>query len=51
MDIINEISNSIIKASTSFPEDRKRALKKAIGNEDDENSKWVLKQVYENDHT
>lgn len=48
MDIINEISNSIIKASTSFPEDRKRALKKAIKNEDDENSKWVLKQVYEN---
>lgn len=48
MDIINEISNSIIKASTSFPEDRKRALKKAIKNEEDENSKWVLKQVYEN---
>ncbi|WP_346676300.1 fumarate hydratase [Methanobrevibacter woesei] len=48
MDIIDEISNSIIKASTSFPEDRKRALKKAIGNEEDENSKWVLKQVYEN---
>lgn len=48
MDIINEISNSIIKASTSFPEDRKRALKKAIKNEGDENSKWVLKQIYEN---
>ena len=48
MDIINEISNAIIKASTSFPEDRKRALKTAIGNEEDKNSKWVLKQIYEN---
>ena len=48
MDIIEEISQSIIKASTSLSHDKHKALKMAISNEDDENACWALKQILEN---
>ena len=48
MDIVKDISNSIIKASTSLSKDKYHALKKAIQNEDNENAVWALKQILEN---
>ncbi len=48
MDIQNQISNSIIEASTSLSQDKLKALKSAISKEDNDNARWVLEQVYEN---
>ena len=48
MDILDDISQSIIKASTTLSKDKERALKKAISLEDNENAKWALKQILEN---
>ena len=48
MDILNEISQSIINASTSLSQDKYRALTKAISNEDNDNARWALKQILEN---
>lgn len=50
MDILNEISKSIIKASTTLSNDKLRALKSAIDNENNENAQWALKQILENYH-
>ena len=48
MDILNEISNSIIKASTTLSDDKYNALKHAIDVEDNENARWALTQILEN---
>lgn len=48
MNIKDKVSNLVIKASTDFPDDRKKALKKAIENEENENAIWVLNQIYKN---
>lgn len=48
MDILEDISKTIIDASTSISKDKFDALKRAIDIEDNENAKWVLKQVLEN---
>ena len=48
MDILDEISKTIVKASTSLSEDKSRALKKAIEMEDSENARWALNKIYEN---
>ena len=48
MDILEDISQTIIKASTSLSKDKSDALEKAIEIEDNENAKWALKQIYEN---
>lgn len=48
MNLVSEISDAIIKASTSLSNDKKEALKKAIKIEDNENALWVLNQIYEN---
>lgn len=48
MDILRDISKSIIKASTTLSKDKYDALKHAIENEDNENAKWALKQMLEN---
>lgn len=48
MDIVNEISKTIIKASTNLSDDKLRALKYAISIEDDENARWALEQILEN---
>ena len=48
MDIIEDVSNAIIKASTNLSEDKFNALKKAISVEDNENALWALNQILEN---
>lgn len=48
MDILEDISQSIIKASTSLSDDKLKALKKAVEIEDNENAKWALEQICEN---
>ncbi len=48
MNILEEISQTIIKASTSLSDDKSKALKKAIEIEDNENARWALEQIHEN---
>lgn len=48
MDIIDDISNSIIEASTNLSEDKLYALKRAVSAEDNENARWALEQILEN---
>ena len=48
MDILNDISNAIIEASTTLSKDKYVALKNAIDAEDSENARWALKQILEN---
>ena len=48
MDIIEDVSNTIIKASTNLSSDKYNALKKAISIEDNENALWALNQILEN---
>ncbi|WP_407423427.1 fumarate hydratase [Methanobrevibacter sp.] len=48
MDVVNEISESIIKASTKLSQDKLKALKRAIDTETNENASWCLSQILEN---
>ncbi len=48
MDIVNKVSDCIIEASTSLSDDKKNALKKAIENETNDNSRWALQQILQN---
>ena len=48
MDIIDKVSDSIIKASTNLSVDKENALKLAIENETNENALWALEQILEN---
>ena len=48
MDILDDISKTIIEASTTLSSDKCNALKKAIDAEDNENAKWALTQILEN---
>lgn len=48
MDITNDISKAIIKASTNLSKDKRKALEHAIAAEDNENAKWALTQILEN---
>ena len=48
MDITQQISDSIIKASTDLSDDKLKALKRSISAEDNGNAKWVLEQILEN---
>lgn len=48
MDIIENISKSIISASTTLRDDKLNALKNAIDCEENENAKWALSQMLEN---
>ncbi len=48
MDIVGDISKSIIKASTDLSNDKLKALKEAIDVETNENAKWCLSQILEN---
>ena len=48
MDITQQISNSIVEASTNLSDDKLRALKKAISTEDSTNAQWALEQILEN---
>ena len=48
MDIVDKVSDSIIKASTNLSSDKKDALKSAIEKETNENARWALSQILEN---
>lgn len=48
MDILEDISKSIVKASTALSSDKLNALTKAIEIEDNENARWALSQILEN---
>ncbi|MBQ6098235.1 MAG: fumarate hydratase [Methanobrevibacter sp.] len=48
MDILQDISKSIIDASTKLSDDKLNALKRAIDVEDNENARWALSQILEN---
>jgi fumarate hydratase subunit alpha len=48
MDIVGDISKSIIEASTRLSDDKLKALKRAISAETDENALWCLSQILEN---
>lgn len=48
MDIVDKVSDSIIKASTHLSDDKKNALKLAIQNESNENALWALTQILKN---
>ena len=48
MDIVENVSNSIINASVNLSDDKFKALKKAISNEDNDNARWALEQILEN---
>lgn len=46
--IVNKVSETLVKAGSTFSEDKIRAYKKAIEKESNEQSKWVMEQVLEN---
>lgn len=48
MDIVDKVSDSIIKASTNLSSDKRNALELAIKKETNENAKWALSQILEN---
>ena len=48
MDIIDDISRCIIKASTTLSDDKYRALNRAIEIEGNDNARWALNQILEN---
>ena len=48
MTISDEVSKSIVKASTALSKDNYNALKKAIANEDDANARWALEIILKN---
>ena len=48
MDILEDISKTIIDASTTLSHDKLNALKKAIDIEDNVNARWALEQILEN---
>ncbi|WP_296884755.1 fumarate hydratase [uncultured Methanobrevibacter sp.] len=48
MDIVDKVSDSIIKASTILSDDKRNALNLAIENETNENASWALTQILEN---
>lgn len=48
MDIIDDVSNAIIKASTTLSNDKFNALKQTISTESNENAKWALEMILKN---
>lgn len=48
MDIREDISKTIISASTTLTTDKFRALSDAIKSEENENARWALEQILEN---
>lgn len=48
MDLVKDISDTIIKASTTLSDDKSDALKRAIDMEENDNARWALSQILEN---
>jgi len=45
MNLVTRVKNALIKASTSYTSDIRRAYKRALKREEDENAAWVLKLI------
>ena len=48
MDILEDVSNVIIRASTTLSKDKCKALKNAISIEDNDNARWALEMILKN---
>lgn len=48
MSIIEDISKTVISASTTLSDDKLKALSRAIETEENENARWALSQMLEN---
>ena len=48
MDIVGDISEKIMEASTTLTDDKLNALTNAIEIEENENARWTLSQILEN---
>lgn len=48
MDVVNDVSKSIIEASTKLSDDKLKALRSAIEMETNENASWCLSQILKN---
>lgn len=48
MDLVKNISDIIIKASTTLSDDKRDALRRAIDIEENDNALWALSQIFEN---
>jgi len=46
--IVNKVSDTLVKAGSTFSEDKIRAYERAIAKESNEQSKWVMEQIVEN---
>ena len=46
--IVSLVSDALVKAGSTFREDKKEAYRRAIDAEDNQNAKWVLETVLEN---
>ncbi len=49
MNITSKIKNALLEASTSYSQDIRKAYKKALKIEEDENVAWILKLLLENE--
>ncbi|MDI9623737.1 MAG: fumarate hydratase [Methanothermobacter sp.] len=49
MNLVTRVKKALIKASTSYTSDIRRAYKRALRIEEDENAAWVLKLILENE--
>ncbi|MBQ3093812.1 MAG: fumarate hydratase [Clostridia bacterium] len=47
-DIVSLVSDTLVKAGSTFREDKKQAYRQAIERETNENAKWVLQTILEN---
>lgn len=47
-EIVSLVSDTLVKAGSTFREDKKEAYRRAIAREDNEKAKWVLETILEN---
>ena len=47
-DIVQKVADCLVRAGSTFREDQKEAYRRAIGNETNERTCWVMKQVLDN---
>ena len=47
-DIVKLVRDTLVKASSTFREDKKKAYSKAIGMENNVKAKWVLQTILDN---
>lgn len=47
-ELIEAIASCLVRAGSSYPEDKKRAYRRAIESEDDATAKWLLQTILDN---